>query len=89
MRECQGEPNCTGMGPRRACGHYACDDCTDEATDFCLCCCPVDDVDYNELVERREAFLSRAANEPDWDLIAGDRAAEEHFAELQQEAERD
>lgn len=43
LRACEGAPHCMNDGPRRDCGHYACDSCTDDESSRCLWCAPVGD----------------------------------------------
>lgn len=62
MKRCEGEPGCDGVATRRDCGHYACDACTDDATNLCSYCVPVDDIDYLDACQRREELLTRAAD---------------------------
>lgn len=38
----------------RLCGHHACDSHTDEASDLCLYCVPVDELDYVMCVQMAE-----------------------------------
>jgi hypothetical protein len=38
MQICEVFDLCSGLARRRACGHLACDGCTDPATNACLVC---------------------------------------------------
>lgn len=51
---CEVRDDCLSNGIRRACGHYACDGHTDEATEQCLWCVPVYDEDYGMAVEQAQ-----------------------------------
>ena len=81
---CECEPGCENMAERRDCGHVACDGCTDDATNYCLTCVPVDDVDYANLVSRREELQARRAHrmcEDDVDDVAAAEWAEQQQLE--------
>lgn len=69
MHYCEIDPDCDvngNLAERRDCGHWACDGCTDEETNLCLSCVPVNDPEYAEAVQRRAEFLDGLADRPSW-----------------------
>jgi hypothetical protein len=50
MQICEVFDLCCGSARLRACGHVACDECSDEATNVCLKCVPIERVEYMQLM---------------------------------------
>ena len=46
MQFCEVFDLCSGIGRPRACGHVACDACTDPVTNACLTCVPSEPNEY-------------------------------------------
>jgi hypothetical protein len=55
MMTCECLPGCENVAVRRACGHIACDACTDAESETCIYCVPVDEAEYHEAVRRVQA----------------------------------
>lgn len=49
---CEATEKCRARGEKRSCGHFACDGCTDDATNLCLFCVPVDEELFQKAVLR-------------------------------------
>ena len=46
MQFCEVFDLCSARGRPRACGHVACDDCSDTVTNVCMLCIPTDESEY-------------------------------------------